>query len=591
MAQGQFGRVYCAIHRASGQLVALKAIDSRRSTTSQFLRELSSLVSLRHPHLTRLRAIEHGEGGRYLVLDYAAGGTLRQLLEAENPPHLQRLLPCLIEVLAGLAHAHGRGIVHCDVKPENILIDVTPQGWQASLTDFGIARSNVYSEDVGLAQGGSPAYMAPERFEGQAYPASDLYGVGIILYEVLVGDRPFHGRPSELREAHLQSAVPWPETLALGWRELLAKALAKDPHQRFASAQAMGLALERQLATLPGQSKRSSQSSLPPSNQTFFSQPMAPGPLLPWPQDLQPQCHGPGIQAIAVSPESAHGPGRIWLARGAQLLSEAGPWLRFPEPVTQLAGFPNGGFAMTRTALYRWRDQAPTGPKDPKAALHCWLQDKQPLSHWALAPDGRWGSVLRRSPDSESVLIFRESQDSGIQLRSLNLTRLGPVQALLILDGYHGVAIAPDPLGKTQLGLFSRRGPGLAIFPLKISIHHWVRGQQPYELWALEAHQPQTLLRIQLKPFHIERWPLAIVPQFIQPYPWGCWLANSAGQLLALDRMGLGLGLLQMPLKAGEQLQHVLAMDRRQLLLATDGLPGACLHRLDWTSLGLPLIF
>lgn len=178
LAVSQYGQVYLAVNRESGDLVAIKVLNERQLLTRGFLRELNFLLTLQHPHVVGCQAIDYirlrhsAQVSRSLVMDYCAGGTLRSLLEQEQALPLTTALRLTLDVLAALAYAHHRGILHCDLKPENILLEVTATGWQAKVSDFGVAR---LIEDVkGSGQTGSPAYMAPERFYGQTIPASDL---------------------------------------------------------------------------------------------------------------------------------------------------------------------------------------------------------------------------------------------------------------------------------------------------------------------------------------------------------------------------------------------------------------------------------
>ncbi|MGA1356902.1 MAG: serine/threonine-protein kinase [Prochlorothrix sp.] len=243
VGQGQFGKVYCAAHRKTGRLFALKALDHRRFPTHQFLRELRFLLSLRHPNIAGCQALEHTATGRYLVMDYCEGGTLRSLMEGEHPLSLGQSLQLTREILMGLDHAHQRGVIHCDIKPENILLRLKASGWICQITDFGIARLSQENR-AGSGSTGSPAYMAPERFYGQYHANADLYAVGVILYEFLVGSRPFSGTPMELMTAHLNRSLTIPETVPLPLQGVIEKALQKLPARRFQSAQEMLVALD-----------------------------------------------------------------------------------------------------------------------------------------------------------------------------------------------------------------------------------------------------------------------------------------------------------------------------------------------------------
>lgn len=124
IGQGQFGRVFCAVHRQTGQLVALKNLERERFPTHKFLRELRFLLTLQHENIVTCQALEHTATGRYLVMDYCEGGTLRSLLNEDHRLHPAQSLKLVADMLAGLEHAHSQGIVHCDIKPENILLSV-----------------------------------------------------------------------------------------------------------------------------------------------------------------------------------------------------------------------------------------------------------------------------------------------------------------------------------------------------------------------------------------------------------------------------------------------------------------------------------
>jgi serine/threonine-protein kinase len=241
IGQGQFGRVFCAAHCETEELVALKELDRQQFPTKLFLRELHFLVTLQHPNIVSCRGLEYDRTGRYLVMDYCSGGTLRNLMESEKQLNLSQILKLITDILLGLEYAHSRRIVHCDLKPENILLEPQEGGWLARISDFGIAR---FVEEVDrriISQGntGSPAYMAPERFYGRYCYASDLYAVGVILFELLVGRRPFSGVPGELMSAHLNQTVIIPETVPLVLHSTILTALQKLPQRRFASATEM----------------------------------------------------------------------------------------------------------------------------------------------------------------------------------------------------------------------------------------------------------------------------------------------------------------------------------------------------------------
>ena len=240
IGQGQFGRVHCAVNRQTGELVALKELDRKRFPTRLFLREFGFLVTLQHPNIVSCRGLEYSPTGRNMVMDYCQGGSLRELMESENKPDSLQSLKLITDILLGLEYAHDRDIVHCDLKPENILLEPLEKGWIARISDFGIARlSEEVNPIISRGDTGSPAYMAPERFYGRYSYASDLYAIGVILFELLVGERPFSGIFRDLRNAHLNQTINIPATIPFILRSIISKASQKLPQRRFASANEM----------------------------------------------------------------------------------------------------------------------------------------------------------------------------------------------------------------------------------------------------------------------------------------------------------------------------------------------------------------
>lgn len=240
VGQGQFGRVFRANHKISGQVVALKELEKNRFPTAKFLRELHFLLSLQHPNVVSFQGLEHTASGRYLIMDYCDGGSLRNLINLQGKIDLALSLKLIVDILAGLEHIHSCKIIHRDIKPENILLSQDSTGWIARISDFGMSRLNhELCTDKQDDCAGSPAYMAPERFYGQYSQHSDFYAVGVLLFELVVGLRPFSGLPGELLKAHINQAVTIPETVPFLLRSIITKALQKLPSHRFQSATEM----------------------------------------------------------------------------------------------------------------------------------------------------------------------------------------------------------------------------------------------------------------------------------------------------------------------------------------------------------------
>ncbi|MCS7080096.1 MAG: serine/threonine protein kinase [Chloracidobacterium sp.] len=251
LGSGAHAVVYLARDTTTGDLYAVKEFLGGGRAAHFFFRELSSLTALQHSNIVRCFDVIYGQEGarNKLVLEYAAGGSLRDVLNRRGALPMREAAEVMRDVAAGLAYAHDRQVLHRDLKPENILVFPDAAGRTTyKIADLGIANhlANVFDRQK---PNGSPAYMAPEQFYDFATYASDLYSLGVIFYELLTGDRPFQGLPEELFVKHAKQPPdlnPIPEAV----RPIVAKLLQKSPAERPRSAQALHYLLEAQLASL-----------------------------------------------------------------------------------------------------------------------------------------------------------------------------------------------------------------------------------------------------------------------------------------------------------------------------------------------------
>jgi serine/threonine protein kinase len=238
---GAMGEVHEVEDTLLGTIVALKTLNARLagdlSALKRLKREVAAARSVTHPNACRIFDLGSHSGHEvlgvvaFLTMEYLPGVTLAKYLTAHGPYAPREALPLLIQLADGLAAAHAAGIVHRDLKAENIMMVEAKSGFRAVIMDFGLAGFDL-PDDAGLEHGsgfsGTVAYAAPERIAGgRATPASDVYSFGLIAHEMLTGQRPIPGGS--------QSKLAGCGTLPASWERLLRRAIDVDPKARFAN--------------------------------------------------------------------------------------------------------------------------------------------------------------------------------------------------------------------------------------------------------------------------------------------------------------------------------------------------------------------
>jgi len=258
MGAGGMGVVYRGERTELGRAVAVKFLHGwvaeDPNTQKRFRIEAQAMSQLSHPCCVSI--IDFGvEGGApFMVMDFVTGRTLRSRVHEGGALPVKQALSILRQVLAGLAHAHERGIVHRDIKPDNIILtEAVGLGEQVRILDFGLAR--LRDTAPGLTQGmpvGTPNYMAPEQIRGEEVDArTDLYSAGVMLFELLTGQKPFNSeRAAAVMLMHQESPPPSLSSVRPGvafspeLERLVSRVLAKKPEDRFQSAAHFASALE-----------------------------------------------------------------------------------------------------------------------------------------------------------------------------------------------------------------------------------------------------------------------------------------------------------------------------------------------------------
>jgi len=283
LGRGGFAEVYLGEHVRLKTQAAIKVRYEQfsRDDAEEFLKEAQTIANLVHPHIVRIFDFDVQEGVPFLVMEYAPNGTLRQRYPKNTRVPLETIISNIKQVADALQYAHDEKFMHRDIKPENLLLGRRDD---ILLSDFGLALVAQSTRQQSLQElSGTAYYMAPEQLRGKPRPASDQYALGIVVYEWLTGTRPFTGSFSEVASQHMfEPPPPLHEKLpsiSPAIEEVVMTALAKDPHQRFASVRSFATALEQASqisASFPGANvvSQPTASAAPQLTPTVQAQPL-----------------------------------------------------------------------------------------------------------------------------------------------------------------------------------------------------------------------------------------------------------------------------------------------------------------------------
>jgi beta-lactam-binding protein with PASTA domain/predicted Ser/Thr protein kinase len=252
LGSGGMANVYLAEDQELGRRVAIKILNDRHANDDQFVerfrREAKNAAALSHANIVSIYDRGEAEGTYYIAMEYLEGRSLKELIVARGPAPISISIDYARQILAALKFAHRNGIVHRDIKPHNVVVDAEGR---VKVTDFGIARAGASQmTEVGSIIG-TAQYLSPEQAKGAPVDqTSDLYSLGIVLYELLTGEVPFSGdTPVEIAMKHISAKPDPPSTLREELpRDLdlvVMRALAKNPSERYQSADEMDRDLDR----------------------------------------------------------------------------------------------------------------------------------------------------------------------------------------------------------------------------------------------------------------------------------------------------------------------------------------------------------
>jgi serine/threonine-protein kinase len=252
LGSGGMANVYLAEDQELGRRVAIKILNERHANDDQFVerfrREAKNAAGLSHPNIVSIYDRGEAEGTYYIAMEFLDGRSLKELILSRGPAPVNVAIDYARQILDALRFSHRNGIVHRDIKPHNVIVDAEGR---VKVTDFGIARAGASQmTEVGSIIG-TAQYLSPEQAKGAPVDqTSDLYSVGIVLYELLTGKVPFTGEsPVEIAMKHI-SAIPEPpsrfrDDIPADLDKVVLRALAKTPDQRYPSAEEMDRDLAR----------------------------------------------------------------------------------------------------------------------------------------------------------------------------------------------------------------------------------------------------------------------------------------------------------------------------------------------------------
>ncbi|MFN8383719.1 MAG: protein kinase [Anaerolineales bacterium] len=320
LGSGGMADVYRSRDLMLDRYVAIKVLRKDFSNNpefqNQFKLEARAAANLSHPNIVTVHDFGFADNLLYIVMEYIPGKDLKQLIRDKGRFSVQDGIPLLVQACAGIGYAHRAGLVHCDVKPHNMLVS---NDGRLKVTDFGIARAlaSIATTERTDVVWGSPLYFAPEQAAGEPpSPASDVYSLGVVMYELLSGTPPFTASTAdELARLHI-SARPIPireyiPDIPIALEEIITKVLSKEPAARYRTADQLGRVLLK-FGTQPDPLPQQLAAKEPPSQPVITLKPEVAerlagkgGRTQPPPQEPAPAPYYPPQQTPQATPEPA----------------------------------------------------------------------------------------------------------------------------------------------------------------------------------------------------------------------------------------------------------------------------------------------
>jgi predicted ATPase/serine/threonine protein kinase/DNA-binding CsgD family transcriptional regulator len=441
LGKGNFAEVYLGKHIHLDTQAAIKVLHEQlvKSEVESFFTEARTIAHLRHPHIIQVLDFGVEDTTPFLVMAYAPGGNLRQRHPKGTQLPLDIVLPYVTQVAEALQYAHQEKLIHRDIKPENMLLG---RNNEVLLSDFGIAiitqgSHSQHPQDTA----GSIAYMAPEQIQAYPGPASDQYALGVVVYEWLSGDRPFHGTFTEIAVKHALTPPPSlcekVPTIPPAVEQVVLKALAKDPKERFASVQAFAKALEEACraessgrtlfvfaSDSPGEYLAEAEHISDQLEARSHNLPAQLTPLIGREQEIQAACtllRRPEVRLVTLTGTGGVGKTCLGLQVATDLLDDFGDGVYF----IQLA--PVSDPMVAKASIARTLGVKETGERPLFDLLQAYLQDK---------------SLLLLLDNFEQV-VLAAPELSNLLVNCPHLKMLVTSRAVLHIRGEHELPVPP----------------------------------------------------------------------------------------------------------------------------------------------------